>query len=137
MSQNTAPFSGNFSPSVSKGDCVQNGDLIGTIKAGPKFKQLANGAGEVINIMGAQQVQSGDVLCDINNNSPKCMAINFIGPLPSAAAKKKAPKKPGPKKSATKKKAPKKPGPKKSAVKKPVRKPAPKKPAKKKPKKNI
>jgi hypothetical protein len=76
MIQKKAPFSGMFTPQVSNGDCVLSRQLIGTILFGDEFRQLANGSGEVVTVLEQQLVNAGDLICEIDDGSVKCMAVN-------------------------------------------------------------
>jgi hypothetical protein len=76
MIQKKAPFSGMFTPQVSNGDCVLSRQLIGTILFGDEFRQLANGSGEINKIIGQQEIVAGAVLCEIDDASAKCLAVN-------------------------------------------------------------
>jgi hypothetical protein len=99
MIQKKAPFSGMFTPRVNNGDCVKSMQVIGTILFGDEFRQLANGSGEVLSMLRQQLVAAGDLICEIDDGSAKCIAVNeaFLSPrLPkrlSQRPKKKAAKK--------------------------------------------
>lgn len=76
MIQKKAPFSGMFTPRVNNGDCVLSRQVIGTILFGDEFRQLANGSGEINNILSRQDVEAGAVLCEIDDGSTKCITVN-------------------------------------------------------------
>src|SRR5450755_102498 len=76
MIKKNAPFSGMFTPQVSNGDCVRFRQVIGTILFGDQYKQLANASGEVLDILGRQLVTAGDLICEIDDGSAKCIAVN-------------------------------------------------------------
>jgi|SRR5664279_1143771 len=76
MKSKYASFSGSFTPLVNDGDCVVLRQVIGTILFGDPYKQLANASGEINNLLGSGSVEAGTLLCNIDDNSSKCLAIN-------------------------------------------------------------